>query len=202
MRHIALATWRFVMKLWPALFVLPLVASAPAVAQTFKSSAGDLAVTTVVRGLDHPWALAFLPDGRMLITERPGRMRIGTRDGTLSPPLAGVPQVYARGQAGLLDVALDREFATNRTLYFCFNYETGGNAAVARATLSEGSGPARLDGVKIIFRQRGPGGINNHGCRIAQASDGLLFVTLGDHFGPRDQAQNLGTHNGKIVRIG
>ena len=166
---------------------------------TFPSSAGNLAVHTVAQGLSHPWSLAFLPDGRMLVTERPGRMRIVGRDGKLSQPLSGVPGVVARGQAGLLDVALDRDFATNSTIYFCFNFDNGGNAAVARARLANDT---TLDEVKIIFRQQGPGGSNNHGCRIAQAPDKNLFITLGDHFGPRDEAQNLAVDNGKIARIG
>jgi glucose/arabinose dehydrogenase len=166
---------------------------------TFPSSAGNLAVHTVAQGLSHPWSLAFLPDGRMLVTERPGRMRIVGRDGKLSQPLSGVPGVVARGQAGLLDVALDRDFATNSTIYFCFNFDNGGNAAVARARLANDTA---LDEVKIIFRQHGPGGSNNHGCRIAQAPDKNLFITLGDHFGPRDEAQNLAVDNGKIARIG
>jgi glucose/arabinose dehydrogenase len=167
--------------------------------QTFKSSAGDLRVDTVASGLVHPWGLQFLPDGRMLVTERPGRMRIVSADGKLSPPLQGVPEVVARGQSGLLDVALDRDFAANKTLFFCFTYDGGGNAAVARATLASDTA---LSGVKVIFKQQGPGGSNNHGCRIAQAPDRNLFVTLGDHFGPRDEAQNLGVDNGKIARIG
>jgi len=170
----------------------------PAAAQTYPSSAGKLNVETIARGLEHPWGLAFLPDGRMLVTERPGRLRIVTRDGKLSPPLAGVPKVVAQGQAGLLDVALDRDFATNRTLYLCFSSDNGGNAAVARASL----GDTALGDVKIIFRQQGPGGAANHGCRIAQSPDGNLFVTLGDHFEPRDKAQDLSVDNGKIVRIG
>ncbi|MBV8791430.1 MAG: PQQ-dependent sugar dehydrogenase, partial [Pseudolabrys sp.] len=97
----------------------------PAAAQTFASSAGDIRVETVATGLVHPWSLQFLPDGRMLVTERPGRMRTVTADGKLSPPLDGVPQVVARGQSGLLDVALDRDFVRNNTIYFCFTYESG-----------------------------------------------------------------------------
>jgi aldose sugar dehydrogenase len=169
-------------------------------AQTFPSSAGPVAVTTVARGLVDPWSLAFLPDGRMLVTEKPGRMRIVTRDGTLSPPLAGVPAVHAGGQGGLLDLRLDRDHASNRVLYFCYSRDGGGTAAVARARLVDGATP-RLDDVKVIFTQQGPGGANNYGCRIVQAPDGNLFVTLGDHFGSRDQAQNLANHIGKIVRI-
>jgi len=185
---------------WLIAFVMLLASISLGRAETFKSSAGDLKVETVASGLVHPWALQFLPDGRMLVTERPGRMRIVTHDGKLSAPLKGVPKVAAGGQAGLLDVALDREFASNRTIYFCFNYESGGNAAVARAELLSDETP-QLKDTKIVFRQQGPGGSNNHGCRIAQATDGHLFVTLGDHFGPRDAAQDLTTDNGKIVRI-
>jgi glucose/arabinose dehydrogenase len=187
----------------PAMKVIPLILAllvpvAAGAQDTVSSSAGKLRLDTVARGLVHPWGLQFLPDGRMLVTERPGRIRIVAKDGTLSPPLKGVPAVRAGGQAGLLDVALDRGFAEDRTLYFCFSYDDGGNAAVARARLADDS---TLDDVKVIFRQQGPGGRNNHGCRIAQSPDNNLFVTLGDHFGPRDEAQNLGVDNGKIVRI-
>ncbi len=177
-----------------------LIATATRGANTsFASSAGQLDVQTVASGLVHPWALAFLPDGRMLVTERPGRMRLVSHTGEISKPLAGVPRPYVSGQAGLLDVALDRGFASNRTLYFCYSAERSGNAAVARARLNEGA--ARLDDTKIIFTQRGPGGGNNHGCRIAQAGNDDLFVSLGDNFQPRDAAQDLATDNGKIIRI-
>ncbi|HWM80430.1 MAG TPA: PQQ-dependent sugar dehydrogenase [Pseudolabrys sp.] len=176
-----------------------LALAAPAEAQTFRTETGRVAVATLAKDLAHPWALAFLPDGRMLVTERPGRMRLVTPEGGLSAPLAGVPKPHASGQAGLLDVALDKDFAANRTLYFCYSSDSGGNASVARARLDAAG--TRLDNVKVIFTQRGPGGSNNHGCRVAQAPDGHLFVTLGDHFGPRDAAQNLGVDNGKIVRI-
>jgi glucose/arabinose dehydrogenase len=184
-----------------ALLAVVLIASAATRAQTFPSSVGPIALTTVARGLVHPWALQFLPDGRMLVTERPGRMRIVDREGKLSAPLAGVPPVRAGGQGGLLDVRLDNDFATNHVVYFCFTAERGGTAAVARARLDDGATP-RLDDVKVIFTQQGSGGSNNYGCRIVQAPDRNLFVTLGDHFEPRDQAQNLGNHIGKIIRIG
>jgi aldose sugar dehydrogenase len=169
---------------------------------SFASSAGQLEVQTVASGLVVPWSLAFLPDGRMLVTERPGRMRIVTTEGQLSPPLKGVPEVWASGQGGLLDVILDKSYAQNRTIYFCFSERTGGGGrtAVARAKLNDGDG--RLDDVKIIFRQEGPLSSGNHyGCRIVQANDGNLFVTLGDHFIYRDEAQNLGNHLGKLIRI-
>ena len=169
---------------------------------TFASSVGQLEVQTVASGLVHPWSLAFLPDGKMLVTERPGRMRIVTAEGQLSPPLKGVPEVWASGQGGLLDVITDKTFAQNRTIYFCFAERTsgGGRTAVARAKLNDGNG--RLDEVKIIFRQDGPLSSGNHyGCRIVQANDGNLFVTLGEHQNYRDEAQNLGNHLGKLIRI-
>ena len=167
---------------------------------SFASSAGQLEVQTVASGLVNPWGLAFLPDGRMLVTERPGRMRIVTANGVLSAPLKNVPEVWVSGQGGLLDVELDRDFAQNNTLYICFAERTGGGGrtAVARAKL----GSDRLNDVKVIFRQEGPLSSGNHyGCRIAQGNDGDLFVTLGEHFGHRDEAQNLANHLGKIIRI-
>jgi glucose/arabinose dehydrogenase len=172
-------------------------------AQVFHSSAGDLNVETVARGLENPWALAFLPDGRVLVTERPGRMRIVGKDGKLSPPLAGVPKVFASGQGGLHDVVLDRRYAENHTIYFCFAEPVGGGArtALARARLVDDANP-RLEDVKVIFHQDGPLSSGNHfGCRIAQTPDDNLFLTMGDHFSTRDQAQNLGNHLGKVVRI-
>src|SRR5437763_10769078 len=105
-------------SLWIA--ALAMMVASPASAQTFPSSAGPLNVETVARGLDHPWGLAFLPDGKMLVTERPGRLRIVTRDGKLSGPVTGVPPVRASGQGGLHDVVLDRDFAADKTLYFCY----------------------------------------------------------------------------------
>ena len=169
---------------------------------SFQSSAGRLDVQTFASGLVHPWALAFLPDGKLLVTERPGRMRIVSAEGQLSPPLKDVPEVWASGQGGLLDVVIDKGFADNRTIYFCYSERTGGGGrtAVARARLDDGA--ERLDETKVIFRQQGPLSSGNHyGCRIAQASDGNLFVTLGEHYSYRDEAQNLSNHLGKLIRI-
>jgi glucose/arabinose dehydrogenase len=168
----------------------------------FASSAGQLDVQTFASGLVNPWALAFLTDGRMLVTERPGRMRIVSSEGQLSPPLKGVPDVWASGQGGLLDVITDKSVAQTGTIYFCYSERTGngGRTAVARAVLDAKGG--RLDDVKVIFRQEGPLSSGEHyGCRIVQAADGNLFVTLGEHFIYRNEAQNLGNHLGKLIRI-
>ena len=170
---------------------------------SFASSAGQLDVQTVASGLVNPWALAFLPDRSMLVTEKPGRMRLVTPEGQLSPPLRGVPEVWASGQGGLLDVIADKSFAQNKTIYFCFSEREGGGGrtAVASATLVGGNAP-RLEDLSIIFRQEGPLSSGNHyGCRIVQANDGNLFVTLGEHFAYRNEAQNLANHLGKVIRI-
>jgi aldose sugar dehydrogenase len=166
-------------------------------------AADNLTVETVASGLTFPWAIAFLPDGRMLVTERPGRMRVVAKGGNLSPPVAGVPQVFARSQGGLHDVILDRGFTQNRTIYFCYAMPVSGGAetALARARLTDGDAP-RLDDVRVIFQQVGPPSTGNHfGCRIVQARDGNLFLTTGEHFRYRDEAQNLGNHLGKVIRI-
>jgi glucose/arabinose dehydrogenase len=174
---------------------------AHAAPQTYPSSAGPLAVDTVATRLVHPWSLAFLPDGRMLVTERPGRMRIITARGEKSKALAGVPRVFARSQAGLMDVILDRGFAENHTIYFSYvePYQGGGRIAIARAQLDEKT--PRLNDVKVIFRQHGPaGGGYNIGCRIVQAPNGDLFASQGDHF-TAEMAQSLANDIGKIIRI-
>jgi glucose/arabinose dehydrogenase len=171
--------------------------------RVFTSSAGNLAVETVVSGISNPWALAFLPDGRILLAERPGRLRLSTRDGKLSRPLAGLPKIFARGQGGLHDVVLDRSFAENNTIYFCFAdpIANGARTSLARAQLLATGAPP-LANVKVIFRQEGPlSGGNHFGCRIAQSPDGNLFLTMGDHRDFPKEAQNLANHLGKIIRI-
>lgn len=157
-------------------------------------------VETVARGLEHPWGLAFLPDGRVLVTERPGRLRIVEGNGRLSEPLGGVPAVQARGQGGLLDVALDPRFADNRLVYLSYAEpgEGGASTAVARGRLGAG----RLEEVQVVYRQQPKVGAFNHfGSRLVFARDGTLFVTQGDRANHSDEAQNLATLIGKIVRI-
>ena len=183
--------------------VLAISGTVQAADPTFPSSAGKLAVHTVAQGLSHPWSLAFLPDGRMLVTERPGRIRIVAPNGQLSPPLANVPKVFAVSQGGLLDVILDRNFAQNHTVYFSYAepFDGGGRTALARARLETGEVP-RLADVKVIYHQHGPASRGNHfGGRIVQAADGTLFLTNGEHFTDRDMAQTFDNDLGKIIRI-
>jgi aldose sugar dehydrogenase len=161
---------------------------------------GALKVENIATGLEHPWSLAFLPDKRMLVTERPGRLRVGGRDGKLSEPLTGVPQVYARGQGGLLDVALSPAFDKDRLVYLSFSEsgEGGAGTAVARGRLGEGG----LENTQVIWRQSPKvSGSNHWGSRIVFRPEGTLFVTLGDRFNHSDSAQDLSTTLGKIVRI-
>ena len=181
--------------------VAPAAAGDPA---RFASSAGPLEVVEVARGLEHPWSLAFLPDGAMLVTERPGRARIVTAAGKVSAPLAGVAPVHANGQGGLLDVALAPDFARSATVFFSYAQPTAGGArtAVARARLERRGDAAALADWTVVFAQRqAPPGSHHWGSRLVFARDGTLFVTLGDRFNHRDQAQQLSSHLGKIVRI-
>ena len=155
---------------------------------------------TVSTGLEHPWGMAFLPDGRALVTERPGRLRIVAADGALSAPLAGVPAVVAKGQGGLLDVALHPRFADNHLVYLSYSEagDGGNSTAVARGRFE---GDALRD-VEVIFRQQPKFDSPNHfGSRLVFAGDGTLFVTLGERYFRRDDAQQLDNHHGKIVRL-
>lgn len=160
----------------------------------------------LARGLEHPWALAFVDGGRMLVTERPGRMRLLQADGKIGPPIEGVPKVDAGGQGGLLDVITDRDFARNRTLYFCFSEPGKGDevdansTALASARLSDDG--RRLEQVKVLFSQQPKVESNLHfGCRIVEHGDGTLYMTLGDRYKRMQDAQRLDNHHGKVVRI-
>jgi aldose sugar dehydrogenase len=187
------------MQRWILAASVSVLSIAPAAAQQ-STIYGDLKVETIASGLRNPWGLAFLPDGRFLVTERPGQMRLISRDGKKSEPLAGVPRVYAVGQGGLLDVVLDRDFAESQTIYFCFAepMEGGGRTSLARARLRTD----KIEDVRVIFRQAGPPSTGNHwGCRITQTPDRNLFLTLGDHDAHRNLAQSLDNHIGKIVRV-
>ncbi len=169
---------------------------------------------SVATGLQNPWAVAFLPDGRFLVTERPGRLRVIEASGRVLPAVTGLPAVAAGGQGGLLDLLLDADFAANRTLYFCFSEPvaggngSGNSTALARARLS--SDATRLEDVKVIFSQKPKVASGAHfGCRIVESRtggqagkpDGMLFLTLGDRYIRKDEAQKLDNHLGKVVRI-
>lgn len=177
-----------------------------AVAMGASAQAVEVRVERVANGLQHPWGLAFIGEGRMLVTERPGRMRVVQADGQLGAPLGGLPPVDAVGQGGLLDVITDRDFAQNRTVYFCYaepagTGQQGNSTALAAARLSNDS--TRLENVKVLFSQRPKFSSGAHfGCRIVDADDGHLFLTLGDRYSRMADAQTLDTHHGKIVRIG
>jgi glucose/arabinose dehydrogenase len=160
---------------------------------------------TVVDGLKTPWAVAFLPDGQLLVTERDGRMRTAKAGGKPSAPIQGVPAVDAVGQGGLLDVITDSDFARNRTIYFCYaepgaDKKTNGTA-LARARLSEDL--KRLTDVKVIFSQQPKMESKLHfGCRIVEMPDGKLMLSLGERYKGMERAQTLDNHFGKIVRVG
>lgn len=172
-------------------------------AQTFKSELGPVTATPVVQGLDHPWALAFLPDKKgMLVTERPGHLRWVSPEGKLSAPLAGVPKVWAKGQGGLLDVVLSPDFANDRLVYLSFAEEgQDGNAgtAVGRGRLSDDMNS--LSDFKVIFRQEPKLSTGNHfGSRLVFDRDGYLFIALGEN-NQRSTSQDLDKLQGKVVRI-
>ncbi|MNK58410.1 Aldose sugar dehydrogenase YliI [Pseudomonas fluorescens] len=172
--------------------------------RTMKSEEGTLEVTPIVTGLEHPWALAFLPDRKdMLVTERPGNLRLVTADGKLSAPLNGVPKVWVKGQGGLLDVALSPDFKQDRMVYL--SYAEGdaqgdkAGTAVGRGRLSDDM--TALKDFQVILRQEPKLSVGNHfGSRLVFDRDGYLFVTLGEN-NDRPTAQDLDKLQGKVVRI-
>ncbi len=185
-----------------AVLALSLNASAGPV-QDFKTEQGTISVEEVAKGLDHPWALAFLPDNKgMLITEKPGNLRIVSPDGTLSKPLSGVPKVWAQGQGGLLDVVLSPSFATDRMVYLTFS-EVGedGKAGTAAGRGRLSTDLTRLEDFNVIFRQQPKLSVGNHfGSRMVFDRDGYLFIALGEN-NNRPTSQDLDKLQGKIVRL-
>lgn len=177
----------------------PAASQAPVQALVFRTEEAMVRVVTVATGLEHPWAMAFLPDGRMLVTERPGRLRVVGRDGRLSPPVENLPAVFASGQGGLLDVMLDPDFATSRLLYF--TYAEPGDGGAGTALASARFAGTRLEDVKVLFRQQPKlsGGLH-FGSRVVVGSDGKLWLGLGERY-RRDEAQNLNVHLGKVIRL-
>ena len=175
--------------------------------QTNAPQAKKTAVKTeiVARGLANPWALQFLPDGRYLVTEKPGRLRIVSKDGKISEPISGVPAVADQGQGGLLDVRLAPDFAESGRIFFSFSEprEDGKNGtSVARAKLVLDGESGRLEDVSVIFRQEPAFKSSFHfGSRIVINADGSLFVTLGERNFLRAEAQNPANHIGKVIHI-
>jgi glucose/arabinose dehydrogenase len=183
----------------PAL-VLPLVSVARTDEAVTSTEHGPVRLVTVVEGLEHPWGMAFLPDGRVLVTEKPGRLRIVTAQGTVGPALRGVPAVDADGQGGLLDVALDPDFSSNRLVYV--SMPSHARVATVQPWLCGRLGDDGLTDVQVIFRQQPTVESGHHfGSRLVFARDGRLFVTLGERNSARAQAQTLDSHIGKVVRI-
>ncbi|GGU76525.1 hypothetical protein GCM10009504_37030 [Pseudomonas laurentiana] len=189
--------------------VLCLAALIPALAaaapeREFPSEEGMLSVRTLAEGLKHPWALAFLPDGKgMLVTERPGNLRLISSEGQVGPPISGVPQVWATGQGGLLDVALSPTFKIDRLVYLSFA-EGGGEGGTAGTAVGRGqlsADLAHLDDFKVIFRQLPKLSNGYHfGSRLVFDRDGYLFIALGEN-NDRLSAQDLDKLQGKVVRI-
>ena len=189
----------------------PNAAFKPAVAGQTRApalrTAAELDVVSIVKGLQQPWSFELLPDGRYLIAERPGRLRIAAADGTLGEPLDGIPAVAFDGQGGLLDVALDPQFAMNHRIFWTFaEPRDGGNGtSLASAVLVEDAGNAKLDDVRVLFRQMPTLQSRLHfGSRIVFTADGQqLYLTLGERGVPegRVQAQDLGSHFGKVLRL-
>jgi glucose/arabinose dehydrogenase len=184
-----------------ALVAAAFAVAAAAGAQTIRTEEHALRAVTVAGGLDHPWSVAFLPDGRMLVTERPGRLRLVGRDGRLDPrAIEGLPpNIAEHGQGGLLDVALHPKFAENGWIYLSYAARdaSGVGTEVARGKLAGD----RLTEVQILFRMQPKSGGGRHfGSRLVFDREGYLFVTLGDR-GEQDRAQRLDDHAGKIVRL-
>jgi glucose/arabinose dehydrogenase len=179
-------------------------AAAPVSAQTLQEETqlATLRVETVARGLEHPWGMAFLPDGALLVTERPGRLRIVGQDGAVSAPLTGLPDIWGAGQGGMLDIAVDPDFAQTQTVFFSFS-EPGpggtGGTAVASAILDRAAGALR--DVKVLFQQQPKSRGGRHfGSRLVFARDKTLFITIGDR-GERTRAQDFTINRGQVIRI-
>lgn len=180
-----------------ALAQVPTVAEAQA--QTYCSEEHAFRVVTIAAGLDHPWSLAFLPDGAMLVTERPGRLRV-VRDGRLEPrPIEGLPRIVEHGQGGLLDVALHPRFAENRLVYL--SYAGPGDGGVSTDIARGRFTGTRLDDVQVIFRELPKSGAGQHfGSRLVFDRAGFLYITLGDR-GEMARAQKPDDHAGSVIRL-
>ena len=176
-------------------------------AQVYTSALQNYRVDTVASGLVNPWSMAFLPGGDMLVTERPGRLRIVRGGKLLAEPVAGVPQVVALGQGGLFDVVLHPNFASNRLIYLSFSKPTGDSAAATTAVVRGKWENDRLTGVEEVFVAVSRGATGHYGARLAFDRSGYLFITVGDRMVPSTgdlaahPAQDLSNHHGKTIRL-
>jgi len=184
---------------WVAGALMPLALGGASALAAESYQSGSISAVTVAEGLEQPWGLAFLPDGRMLVTEKEGRLRLVTPDGELSEPLGGVPEVDDGGQGGLLDVALDPDFTSNQLVYLSFSEpgDGGVGTAVVRGRLGDGA----LEDADVIWRQQPKLGTGQHfGSRLVFLKDGTLIVTLGDR-NTREYISDMKSQIGKLVRI-
>jgi aldose sugar dehydrogenase len=183
------------------LAVLTTISSLP-LAGPSPAWAADIGLRKIADGLDHPWSIAFLPDGSALVTERKGQLRHVRMNGDVSSPILGLPIVDARGQGGLLDVVLDPHFVSNRLIYFSFAEPLDGGSCTSVGKGNLDQNVSMLSNVKIIFRQNKVfDGSNHFGSRLVFDKSGMLFVTTGDRYYLRDEAQNPASDIGKIIRI-
>jgi glucose/arabinose dehydrogenase len=170
-------------------------------AERFQTERAALTVEPIASGLVHPWGLAFLPDGDMLVTERAGRMRVVTAEGEISEPISGLPEIWSRGQGGLLDVILGPDYVETGRIYFSYSEpgEGGASTAVARAVLDRDE--LALSELEVIFRQQPKSSGGRHfGSRLVFANDGTLFITIGDR-GQRERTQNFTINRGQVIRV-
>jgi glucose/arabinose dehydrogenase len=168
-----------------------------------RSEQASFRVRDFATGLEHPWGAAFLPDGRLLVTERPGRLRVIGQDGRVSAPVQGVPDVVAQGQGGLLDVALAPDFAQTRQVYLCFAGAAQGGVLTRLVTARLSTDMARLEGVATLLdaTPAQSSGRNHFGCRIVFGRDGKLYLSTGDRYSDKSRAQRLGDLAGKVLRL-
>ena len=190
---------------WTWVVASVFVAQAGLATAQATGTSGVAQVTVVATGLAHPWAVGFLPQGRFLVTERAGRLRVVEANGRVGAPLDGLPSIASGGQGGLLDVVVDGDYAHNRRIFLCYSEPDAENpqrnsTALASAVLEPGA--TRLAQWRVLFSQKPKVASRQHfGCRIVQSPQGHLYLGLGDRYSRRDDAQTLDNHHGKVVRL-
>lgn len=189
---------RILLALAALLPLAPLPAAAQPRSQTTSFQLRDFAT-----GLERPWGAALLPDGRLLVTERPGRLRLVGRDGAVAGPLGGVPDVEARGQGGLHDIALAPDFPTSREVFLCYAMLVEGGALTRLTRARLNADASALEAVRPLLDATPPQaqGRNHYGCRIAFGRDGALYLSTGDRYTTKDRAQRVDDLAGKVLRL-